>query len=57
MSNSGLLYTRQGLQNKLTATTKVTAKDCWSGEKCCFKNGLTDPSKKQNKTVLIHIFL
>ena len=57
MSNSGLLYTRQGLQNKLAATTKVTAKDCRSGEKCYFKNGLTDPSKKQNKTVLIHIFL
>ena len=52
MSNPGLLYTKQELQNKLTAAMKVTNKDCWLGEKfCCFENGLTDLNKK-SKTVI-----
>ena len=47
MSNSGLLYARQVLQNKPTAATKVNTKDCWPQEKfCCFKNWLTDPNEK-----------
>ena len=58
MSNPGLLYTKQELQNKLTAAMKVTNKDCWLGEKfCCFENGLTDLNKKAKQLYNIYIYI